>query len=160
MALHAFTDDPESETSLRVVDHRPPLRLRRESCGVRDFAVTQDGYFYYLPGCMVSPILRGTTDGGGVGVITKLADLNENYAWWFGGLTRHPKGGMVVNLVGTAYYFDKSGKPTELSMNPSMNTIKVTGYDFPLFFSRPVEIGPSGEIYIIGTDRIYRAMPL
>ena len=64
-----------------------------------------------------------------------------------------------MNLVGTAYYFDKSGKPTELSMNPAMSTIKATGYDFPLFNGQPIEVGPAGEIYMIGTDRIYRATP-
>ena len=129
-------------------------------CTIRDFAASQDGYFYCLPGCTGSPIVGGTTDGGGVGVLAKLSDLNENYAWWFGGLARHPKGGVVVNLIGTAYYFDKSGKPTELSMSPKMNTIQVTGYDTTLFDGRPVEVGPSGEIYLIGTDRIYRATPL
>jgi hypothetical protein len=129
-------------------------------CGVRDFSVTQNGYFYYLPGCTNSPILGGATKGGGVDVITTLSALNENYAWWFGGMARHPQGGAVVNLTGTAYYFDASGKPTELSMNPAMSTIKETGYDLPLFDGRPIVVGAAGMIYLIGADRIYRATPL
>ena len=128
-------------------------------CGVRDFAVTQNGYFYFLPGCTNSPILGGTTKGGSVDVLVTLADLDENYAWWFGAVAHHPKGGAVANLTGTAYYLDASGKPTELSMNPAMSTIKETGYDFPLFDGRPIEVGASGEIYLIGSDRIYCAIP-
>ncbi len=128
-------------------------------CGVHDFAVTQDGYFYYLPGCTVSPLLGGTTDGGGVDVIAKLKDLNEYYFWNFGGIARHPKGGAMVNLTGAAYYFDKLGQPTELSMTPSMDAIKATSLEFPLFHGCPIEVGPSGEIYLIGGDRIYQATP-
>ena len=134
--------------------------LNAKGCGVRDFAVTQNGYFYYLPGCTNSPILGGTTEGGGVDLLVTLADLNENYAWWFGAVAHHPKGGAIVNLTGTAYYLDASGKPTELSMYPAMTTIKETGYDFPLFDGRPIEVGPDGVIYLIGADRIYRATPL
>jgi hypothetical protein len=65
-----------------------------------------------------------------------------------------------VNLGDTAFYFDKSGTPTNLSMTPHMDTITWTVTGTPLFVSRPVEVGPSGEIYLIGVDRIYRATPL
>ena len=129
-------------------------------CGVNDFVVTQDGYFYYLPGCTVSPLLEGKTDGGGVGVVATLSDLSQYSTWWFGGVARHPKGGAVVNLGDTACYFDKSGNSTNLSMTPYMDTIKSTMSSTPLFASRAIEVGLSGEIYLIGVDRIYRAIPL
>ncbi|MFS8065548.1 MAG: hypothetical protein ACMG6S_04165, partial [Byssovorax sp.] len=126
-------------------------------CGVHDFAVSQDGDFYYIPNCNGSPLLGGATDGSGVDTVAKLKDLNEYYFWSFGGVARHPEGGAMVNLTGTAYYFDKLGQATELSMKPSMNTIKATSLEFPLFHDCPIEVGPSGEIYLIGGDRIYQA---
>lgn len=128
-------------------------------CGATDFEVTQDGYFYFLPGCTVSPLLGGTTDGGGVGVVAKLSDLTQYSTWWFGGVARHPSGGAVANLGDTALYFDKSGSPTNLSMSPNMDTIKSTTSSTPLFVSCGIEIGTSGDIYLISVDRIYRAIP-
>jgi hypothetical protein len=128
-------------------------------CGVTDFVVTQDGHFYYLPGCTASPLLGGATDGSGVGIIANLSDLSQYSTWWFGGVANHPKGGAIANLGDTVCYFDKSGKPTHLSMTPHMDTIGSTTSSTPLFISRPVEAGPFGEIYLIGVDRIYRASP-
>jgi hypothetical protein len=130
------------------------------TCAYQDFAVSQDGDFYYLPGCNGSPLLGGKTDGSGIAFIQAVNDLEGTYFWGFGGVARHPKGGAVANLAEAAYYFDKSGAPTKLSMTPSMDTIKSTGMDVSLFRGRPIEVGSAGEIYLIGADRIYRATPL
>ena len=129
------------------------------SCGGEDFAVSQDGDFYYLPGCNGSPLLGGKTDGSGVAFIETVGDLKGIYFWGFGGVAHHPKGGAVANLAEAAYYFDKSGTPTKLSMTPSMDTIKGTGIAVSLFHGRPIEVSPAGVIYLIGADRIYRATP-
>lgn len=129
-------------------------------CGVLDFASSQNGDFYYVPHCNGSPLLGGATDGSGVDVIGKLSELEVDYWWGFGGVAHHPKGGAVANLTGTAYYFDKSGEATELLMTPSMKTVKEATNESLLFQLGAVEIGPSGEIYLIGTDTIYRATSL
>ena len=129
------------------------------SCAYQDFTVSQDGELYYLPGCNGSPLLGGKTDGSGIDFVKEVGELQPNAFWPFSGVAHHPQGGVVANLGEAAYYFDKSGNPTQLSMTPPMFTIETTGGDEPLFRGGLIEVDLDGVIYLIGADRIYRATP-
>ena len=126
------------------------------NCAAEDLAVSQDGRLFYLPGCNGSPVLSGKTDGSGVGILKNVDDLNEYYFWMFSGIARNPPGGVMVNLVGTIYHLGTDGTATELNTTPTLEKIEP---DWITFHARPIEVGPTGNVYIIAAETIYRAVP-
>ncbi|WP_148314160.1 hypothetical protein [Sorangium cellulosum] len=125
-------------------------------CAAEDLAVSQDGRLFYLPGCNGSPLLSGLTDGSGVGILKHEDALDEYYFWMFGGIARNPPGGVMVNLVGTIYHIGTDGTATELNTTPTLNDVTADWIDF---HARPIEVGPTGNVYVISTETIYRAVP-
>ncbi len=134
----------------------PDEALGGSGCLGEDVAASQDGYVYYLPGCNGTPVLGGKSDGSGLGILGDPDDLGEYYFWMFGGLARNPPGGTVVNLVGTIYHFTIDGVATEVNTTPTLENITD---DEGVFHVAPIEVGPSGAIYVITGLDIYRAVP-
>ena len=64
-------------------------------CACQDLAAARSGFFLYQPGCNGSPILRGRSDGSGVGVLynTALTQASEVPASNFTCVARDPSGG-------------------------------------------------------------------
>ena len=131
-----------------------------DDCDSADFVVSQDGDFYYSPGCSFTNLYAGKTDGSGAGILKTVDDFQDFPKWSFAALARHKGGGAVVNFVGKAIYLDPSGKATELSMNPPMTEFKEGVLGVLVFETARIEIGPSGDIYFINSQSIYRATPL
>lgn len=130
--------------------------IQTQNCEAEDLALSQDGWLYYLPGCNGSPVLSGKTDGSGVGELEDPDDLGEYDRWNFGGIARNPPGGVMVNLVGTLYHLAVDGSATELDTTPALENLGPNRF---YFHARPIEVGASGNVYVITADVIYRAVP-
>jgi hypothetical protein len=130
-----------------------------EGCASEDLAVSPKGRLWYLPGCNGSPLLGGLSDGSGVGIISTNKSLGETYWWGFNGIARDPHGGVVANVTGAVYRFEDGGPAVKLAITPTPAEIASAAGEISLFFNRPIEVGPSDAIYLIGPMTIYRALP-
>jgi hypothetical protein len=136
-------------------------------CSSQSLAVQRDGVFFYLPGCNESPLLKGKSDGSGAGVLLQAELSPRLYADNFNSVTRDPAGGFVLSVendAGSSNYglikSDEDGNWFEIVTSPPMNTYvnNVIGDIFEVH-SRPVAVGPSGAIYLVGRHSIYRLSP-
>ncbi|WP_437332755.1 hypothetical protein [Sorangium sp. So ce394] len=66
----------------------------------------------------------------------------------------NPPGGVMVNLVGTIYRIGTDGTATETT--PTLDDVRADGIDF---HAHPIEVGPTGDVDVISTEAIYRAVP-
>jgi hypothetical protein len=136
------------------------------NCGGEYLAVQRDGVFFYSPGCLNSPMMRGQAGGGGVAVVLA-ANLKPTVnADTFDCVTRAPTGGFVISAtstMGTAnaalIQSDESGQWTEIVSQPSMFAYESSLGSVILFDGRPVEVGASGAIYIVALDTIHVLSP-
>lgn len=135
------------------------LVLGGTNCGSEDFAVSYDGFFCYLPGCLRSPIIGGRSDGSGAGILAEVNDINQNNSWWgFGGVGRDLRGGFIVNFEGIILHFKKNGHWKIIETIPTLENLGRQMEDNPFMFSsRPIAVGPTGRIYIASQSTIYVA---
>jgi hypothetical protein len=85
--------------------------------------------------------------------------LDRSLYWSFSGVARDPAGGAVLNLTGTVYHGAADGTMTEFDMSPTLEQLGLTEGDKSMFYSRPIEVGPSGTIYVISETTVYKAVP-
>lgn len=134
-------------------------------CQGESVAAGRDGVFFYLPGCNGSPLIAGKIDGSGAGVLLS-ADLPAARADNFESVTRTPAGEFVASVENNAGFWndtllriDELGHWSEIITNPPMETFVNMIGDIYEFHARPVAVGPSGAIYLVGRHSIYRAGP-
>ena len=136
-------------------------------CSSQSLAVQRDGVFFYLPGCNGSPLLKGNSDGSGAGVLLQSELSPRLVADNFNSVTRDPAGGFVLSVENNAgtwnnalIHCDENGNWFEIVTSPPMGTYVGSIIDDIFeFHSRPVAVGPSGAIYVVGIHSIYRLSP-
>lgn len=135
-------------------------------CAAESVATQRDGIFFYLPGCNGYPLIKGNIDGSGAAVLLQ-SDLSPRlYADNFESVTRNPYGGFVASVENNAGSWNNAliqiaedGTWSEIPTNPPMETFVNQIGDIFEFHARPVAVGPSGAIYLVGRHSIYRAGP-
>ena len=135
-------------------------------CAAESVATQRDGVFFYLPGCNEYPLVAGNFDGSGAAVLLQSTLTPRLYADNFESVTRNPTGGFVANVENDAGSWNQAliqiaedGSWYELPTNPPMGTFVNQIGDIFEFHARPVAVGPSGAIYLVGRHSIYRAGP-
>jgi hypothetical protein len=130
-------------------------------CAAEYLATTRDSFAFYLPGCNGSPLLGGKLDGSGFGelsTIDKVKFIHKDISN-FEGIGRDRSGGIVANMQHALVSFDKTGKPTALPTSPSLDDYQKASTETDFFYLRPVVMGPSGAVYVIGQKTILKAAP-
>jgi hypothetical protein len=137
------------------------------SCSSQELTAQPDGTFFYMPGCNGSPLIKGKADGSGAGVLLK-SDLTPRfYADNFNGIGRSPcGGGFVLSVENNAGSWNEGLIQSDLNGNwsPITTTPTMLDYanmlgDYTTFHSRPIQVGPSGALYVVSADSVYRVSP-
>jgi hypothetical protein len=135
-------------------------------CAAESVAAQRDGAFFYLPGCNTYPLIKGNIDGSGAAVLLQSELSPRLDADNFESVTRNPSGGFVASVENNAGTWNNAliqiaedGTWSQIPTNPPMETFVNQIGDIYEFHARPVAVGPSGAIYLVGRQSIYRAGP-
>lgn len=125
------------------------------NCAKEGFAMARDGFFFYVPGCTVEPLLvAGYLDGSGVAPLLTEANL-PNDTSTFAGVGRAADGvSLLVNFGDEIAYLGLDGGAVLLDITPSLADLLASGISFE---DSPVVEGPTGTLYLISGTAVYRA---
>src|SRR5262249_39264533 len=138
----------------------PPATFHGSSdCAAEYMVVTRAAYVFYLPGCTGNDLLGGQTDGSGIGIVSKPDDWKSDMISDFEGIGRDwNTDGIVVNGGRVLFRANSSHKLTAIETSPTLASV-ITTKGSDVFNDRPTTVGPSGAIYIIGRETIFRVAP-
>lgn len=103
----------------------PSTQSWSPGCACEDLAAARSGVFLYQPGCNAYPILRGRTDGSGVGTLYNAAigQVSEVSASNFTCVARDPAGGFYFIVQNVADYAPRLFHVTEGAQGASGLTL-------------------------------------
>lgn len=118
------------------------------NCFLDDFAVLRSGYLFFTEGCNGSPVMGGPNEDGGFEV-----QFDADQEMTTGNTSGFAREGnsIVVNAETDLYRVTPGGSYHLLKTTPSVQEV-ATNAHYSDFYNFDVAVGPTGNIYLVGTD--------